>query len=189
MDQPYIEHTLIYKNEIPVMENYEKLFLDTLRNVDIILSKPQYFSCSVREQYSYWHYESDYESMKEIVHEMYPNYRKSFEYVFENNNGISLYCMFVSKYTIFNDYFNWLFPLLFELERRIDVSAYSKYQKRVFAFLAERLLNVYVHHHKLEVNYRPVYFIMHDTIKSKIKKIIKVLVPDGIIKLRVKIKK
>jgi hypothetical protein len=191
MDQPYIQHTLINKYKIPSMDNYEELFLNALGNTDIILSKPQYYSCNTREQYSYWHYKSDYECLKQVLHEMHPDYEKSFEYIFENNNGISLYCLFAAKYELFNNYFTWLFPLLFEVEKRIDASKYPRQQKRVLAFLAERLLTVYVHHHKLRADYRPLYFILGDKTKSKtkiIKDSIKAFIPYGIIKLREKIK-
>jgi hypothetical protein len=192
MDQPYTEHTFIHKLKIPAMDNYEKYFSDSLENADIILSKPRYFSCNVREQYSYWHYKSDYECLKHLVYEIYPNYRKSFDYIFEESNNISLYCMFAARYKLFDEYFKWLFPLLFEMEKRIDTAKYPKSQKRVLAFLAERLLNVYVYHHKLRVDYRPIYFIMGDktipSFKVRIKKIMKACIPYGIIKLREKMK-
>ena len=35
-----------------------------------------------------------------------------------------------------------------ECETRIDTSNYSKTEKRVLGFLAERLFTLYVHHHK-----------------------------------------
>jgi hypothetical protein len=80
-----------------------------------------------------------------------------------------------------------LFPLLFEAEKRIDVSEYNIYQKRVLAFLAERLLNVYVYHHKLKIIYESVYFIVDKrnvVIKRKIKNIIrnviKFIIPYGL---------
>jgi len=161
MDKMYIgvEKNLNY---IPLMQNYEHYFIKDLEKNDIILVKPEKLNCNLRTQYSNWHNINDYLCIKEIIHEVYPEYDESFFYIFEKNNKISLYCLFVTKYNIFNNYFNWLFPLLFELERRIDVTTYPDYQKRVIAFLAERLLNVYVFHNKLKVKYRPIYFICKD---------------------------
>jgi hypothetical protein len=130
---------------------------------DIILAKPEYFAYNLRTQYSYWHSSFDYFCIKEIIHQICPEYDESFFHIFERNNKMSLYCMFVARYDLFDNYFKWLFPLLFEAERRIDVSKYPKYQKRVLAFLAERLLNVYVYHHKLRIDYRPIYFIHNST--------------------------
>jgi hypothetical protein len=102
---------------------------------------------------------------------------------------MSLYCIFIARYELFNKYFEWLFPLLFEAEKRIDVSSYDDYQKRVMAFLAERLLNVYIYHNKLMVMYEPIYFIEEKSktkpelnLKVIIKEIIKFLIPYGIMK-------
>jgi hypothetical protein len=159
MDQPYSQYRLIYTTMIPEMEENKNLFIESLQRNDIILSKPAFFSCAVKEHYRFWHKESDCLCMKQIVHELCPEYDDSFSYVFDNNYGLSLYCLFVSKYELFNDYFTWLFPLLFEAEKRIDISGYEPYQHRALAFLAERLLNVYVHHHKLKALYEPICFI------------------------------
>ena len=41
-------------------------------------------------------------------------------------------------------YCTWLFDVLFELERRLDISDYSPYDARVFGFVAERLLDVWL---------------------------------------------
>ena len=46
------------------------------------------------------------------------------------------------------DYFDawcaWLFPVLFEVERRMDITDYDPYNARVFGFVAERLLDVWI---------------------------------------------
>jgi hypothetical protein len=171
LENPYSEFAIFYRSKIPSMANYDNLFIEKLSSADIILSKPAYFSCSVKKQYSYQHKESDYLCVKNIIHNICPEYDDSFKSIFENNNGISLYCMFVSKYELFNDYFSWLFPILFEAEKKIDVSEYNPYQKRVLAFLAERLLNVYVLHHNLKIAYEPIYFIESIDFNSGINKL------------------
>jgi hypothetical protein len=180
LDEPFAEYTRIDKPDIPKMENYEDLIIQKLENNDIILAKEASFGCDLHKQYSHWHYASDLITMKNIIHEICPEYDETFLHFFENNNRISLYCMFIGRYEFFNRYFEWLFPLLFEAEKRIDVSGYNSHQKRVLAFLAERLLNVYVSHHKLKIKYEPVYFIegrrhLGSTVKIKtmIKKVTK----------------
>ena len=54
------------------------------------------------------------------------------------------YNMMFCRRALFDDYCAWLFDVLSELERRLDVSSYSDYDRRVFGFVAERLLDVYI---------------------------------------------
>ena len=190
LNEPFEEYTMIKKYRIPNMENYEDIILQKLKDNDIILVKQASFGCNLKQQYSRWHYDKDLTCIKNIIHELCPEYDISFSHFFENNNKISLYCMFIAKYNFFHKYFEWLFPILFEAEKRIDVSKYDTQQKRVLAFLAERLLNVYVEYHNLKVIYEPIYFIKGErnivsriNIKAMLKKTIKFFIPYGIIKL------
>ena len=52
--------------------------------------------------------------------------------------------MFVMSQEKLCAYCNWLFGILFELEARLDISGYSPYDARVFGFVAERLLDVWI---------------------------------------------
>jgi hypothetical protein len=166
------------------MKNYEKLIRGKLEKNDIILAKQSVFEKSLLEQYAEKHYIEDYICLRDIIHETCPEYEGSFLQFFRENNKISLYCIFISGYEIFNKYFEWLFPILFEAEKRINISEYDGYQRRVLAFLSERLLNVYVNHNKLNVIYEPVYFIEPSKIKIIkiiLKKAVKNIIPYGII--------
>lgn len=196
LNEPFQEYTKINKPDIPEMENYKDLIIQKLENNDVILVKQASFGCNLREQYSQWHYAADLIKMKNIVHELCPEYDESFRYFFENNNKMSLYCLFIARHDFFSAYFEWLFPLLFEAEKRIDVSAYDSRQKRVFAFMAERLLNIYIYHHKLKVVYEPVYFIEGKkniepkaSVKIMIKRAIRFITPYGIVEWWYKNKK
>ena len=64
--------------------------------------------------------------------------------------------MLVMKRPLFDDYCTWLFDILFELEKRLDISSYSAYDARVFGFVAERLLDVYVDTKKVKYAELPV---------------------------------
>jgi 6-pyruvoyl-tetrahydropterin synthase len=190
LDRPYEGYTLLDRYRLPNMEDYESLIIKKLDNNDIILARPASFEVNLQTQYAINHHISDFYCMKDIIHEICPEYDNSFLHFFENNNTLSLYCMFIARYELFQQYFEWLFPLLFEAERRLDFSKHNAYQKRVIAFLAERLLNIYVRHHKLKVLYQPIFFLTDGkkitepgiSIITLLKRIIKFIMPYGILK-------
>ena len=48
-------------------------------------------------------------------------------------------------------YCQWLFSIFDELEPMVDLSEYNDYQKRIYGFISERLLNVWVRQNELKV--------------------------------------
>lgn len=91
--------------------------------------------------------DEDLHRMYDIVCEMQPEYKQ--DAIAFLNGHQSCFCnMFIMRKTIFQDYCAWLFPLLEEFERRTDMSLYSKEALRTPGHLAERLLNIYLLHHK-----------------------------------------
>lgn len=52
--------------------------------------------------------------------------------------------MFIKRRNLADAWCTWLFDILFELEKRLDVSQYSKNDARVFGFVSERLMDVWI---------------------------------------------
>ena len=67
--------------------------------------------------------------------------------------------MFLMKKEIMDGYCSWLFGILSKLEKALDISEYSDYDKRVFGFLAERLLDVYLVNNGLDYKEIDVMFM------------------------------
>lgn len=143
------EDTII--KEEPTLPNLNKIF----ENYDIILPIPIIYPYSLYTDYCAAHISNDARMLEQVVHELYPEYDSSYKKVMYNNNKLSHYNMFITKDKIFEDYSKWLFDILFEVKKRIFISQYAD-QARVFGYMSERLLNVYVKHNNLKVKYLPI---------------------------------
>lgn len=134
-------------------ENVEKY----LEKYDIILPKPLcMLRLNVKQQYANSHYIKDLLLCGEIIQEKYPKYTNSFNKIMEKKYFYQ-YNMLITKKEIFDDYMEWLFEILFELEKKIDITNYSDYDKRVYGFLSERLFNVWLEEHdKLKIKELPI---------------------------------
>lgn len=127
-----------------------------LEQYDVILPEPTYFTKTVREQYVSLHHKEDLEVIYAVLHSMYPEYEDAFNAVMDGY-GLSCYNMFVMSSTKFDQYMAWLFSILLEAENQIDISNYDSYNQRIYGFLGERLLNIWVKHNNLRIKYYPVF--------------------------------
>jgi hypothetical protein len=127
-----------------------------LEENDVILpTKRNYYIETVWSHYKNAHHIKDLEETKKIIEEKYPEYLDSFEKVMSETK-LHLYNMFIMKKEDFNRYCKWVFDILFELEKRVDISSYDNYQKRIYGFISERLFNVWVYSRKLRLKKLPV---------------------------------
>lgn len=90
------------------------------------------------------------------------------------DNRCFFWNMAIMRQELLHEYCSCLFPILEEAERRIDISGYDSYQKRLWGFLAERMLNAYVHfattRKKKKELARPVLFGIFDSPRLDIEK-------------------
>lgn len=101
---------------------------------------------TVSEQYADYHFKKDWKEVGRVIADKFPDYLDSFNEISDSKNGISHYNMFIAHSNFVNSYCKWLFDILFSL--RLNIEDYDQYQKRVFGFISERLLNVYINKHK-----------------------------------------
>lgn len=55
-----------------------------------------------------------------------------------------MFNMMIMSKEKFNEYCKWLFDILFEIEKRIDITQYDAYQARLFGRISELLLDVWI---------------------------------------------
>ena len=125
--------------------NRRRDFERAMQQCDALLPDIHYTEGTVYRHYAAVHHELDLKEAGNIIAEKYPEYKLDFDAVMRGNR-LYLYNMFCMKKTLFDRYCEWLFTILFELEKRIDISGYDSYQTRVFGFISERLFIVWLRH-------------------------------------------
>lgn len=140
----------------------KKLF----KKYDMVLPVPMVFKESLKEHYTKCHIGEDMDLLREVVGELASDYLEAFDNVMDRNNKLSGYNMFLTGWECFNRYCEWLFPILFELEKRVYISD-DPYQSRIFGFMGERLLNVYCYRHRLKVKYYPIVMVDDEMTEEK----------------------
>lgn len=135
--KPFKKRTL---ENVVDSEDIQKL----LRTNDVILPKKRnYFIESNYSHYVHAHHDEPLLKARQIIIEDYPQYQEAFDMVM-NDNKAHMFNMFVMKKNQFDQYATWLFDVLEKLEKRIDISDYSKQEARVFGYVAEILMDVWV---------------------------------------------
>lgn len=102
------------------------------------------------QHYEHTHIKKDMEVCRNILEKLAPDYLHAFDYVMSSN----LEClgnMVITRKITFDEYCSWMFPILFELEKNIDISGYDEYQARIFGFISERLFRVWLINNKYKV--------------------------------------
>lgn len=121
-----------------------------MQEYDIIVSK------KLKLNFSYFDgYASDYNifdliTTGEVIRQKYPEYYENFERLV-HGNGTYFANMMVAEKALYDEYCAWLFSIFDEVEKRIDASGYDDYHKRVFGFISEFLLLVWVETRGLKV--------------------------------------
>lgn len=121
-----------------------------LDKTDIILPKKRrYF---IENIYAHYKHTMNIETLDEagkILEEKYPEYMPEFKKLHKRTSA-HLFNMFIMKKEILDEYCEWLFDILFELEKRIDITQYDSFHSRYLGRVSERLLDVWINTNKLK---------------------------------------
>ena len=109
----------------------------------VLPRKRNYFIESSYSHYAHAHHAADLDETRLIIAADHPDYLDAFDSVMRRTSS-HRFNMFIMRRDLADDYCAWLFDILFKLERRLDISSYNKYDARVFGFVSERLLDVWL---------------------------------------------
>ena len=107
---------------------------------------PNFVSTDIKNGYAICHKIEDWNKMEELL-------KKTPYYVYfedwKNQNSLSSPCnLFIMKKKMFEEYCNFVFPILFDLEQKINLEGRDGYQRRALAFISERLTSLFIYSKK-----------------------------------------
>ncbi|MBK4771770.1 MAG: DUF4422 domain-containing protein [Pantoea sp. Morm] len=172
-------------NEDIIDKNYEKKIglnksdiLKAIDGFDVLLPKiwnvKQAGSKNNYEHYKvsrYLHIE-DYQSAIDSLIYLYPEYAAAVKTFNSSSEGYYTN-MFVMKKELFEEYSEWLFNILSNLEDNFSLKNYNAQEKRVIGHISERLFNIFIIHKcnssTLKIKELQRTFVTNETFNGKIK--------------------
>lgn len=143
----YRRYLIDEREQIYTEQQYRAL----LREYDLITTRKVHLNNSYHFGFAANHNIKALDMTGEVIRELYPEYHGTFVRLV---NGPDTYFgnMFVTSKKNYDAYCKWLFSIFFEVAKRIDLDTdEDSYHKRVFGFISEFLLLVWVTVNKLSV--------------------------------------
>ena len=161
-----------------VLSQNEKYFL-TDRDAAEIVDRTDGVIVPWKSRYirpAYYNYlkcgrKKDLDILRNIISTKNPEYLPDYDYIM-NHNWSYLTNMMIARREIWEEYCEWLFGLLFEVEKRVDLRGYTAEEKRIYGYMSERLLTVWIRHNHIKVReFRTVNTEEHNTCGYKIREV------------------
>lgn len=150
-----------FKSPVKSKDKFEKIARKSdieqlLQNNKIIVpNKRNYYIETIYSHYAHTLHEEDLICTRSVIEKMYPDYLLSFDDVMKNKSA-HMFNMMIMKKELLDKYCNWLFDILFEVEKELDVSDYNDFEARVYGRISEILLDVWIQKNGLCYKEMPV---------------------------------
>lgn len=114
----------------------------------LVPKKRNYYIETLYSHYEHTHYKEHLDITREIIAEMYPDYLEEFDKVMKQRGGY-MFNMYIMEKQLSDEYCQWLFSILFELENRLQDKEYSFFQGRFYGRVSEIIFNVWLMHQNI----------------------------------------
>lgn len=109
----------------------------------LVPAKRRYYIETLYSHYGHTHYIDQLDETRKIIDEFYPDYINSFDRTIKRRWGY-MFNMCIMRKDYFSSYCEWLFTILFELEKRIGSRKLSTFQSRFYGRISEIVFNVWL---------------------------------------------
>ncbi len=118
-------------------------YLSILKGHDIIVPVRQQCDGSYYDYFCQFHHGKDLDAVGRALKKLYPDYADCYDKAMSGQTFFYGNLM-VTGLDILKDYAKWLFDIFTEASREIDVSDYDAYHKRIYGFLSEQMILIYI---------------------------------------------
>lgn len=116
-----------------------------LTDYDVLLPRQRnYYIETNYSHYIHAHHQEPLDKTREIIRNYYPNYLKEFDKVMRKRSA-HMFNMFIMRREAFDSYCRFVFGVLQRLEKQIDISNYSVQEQRVYGYISELLMDVWLY--------------------------------------------
>ncbi|USS93390.1 DUF4422 domain-containing protein [Fructilactobacillus ixorae] len=117
---------------------------DLLKQAPVVLPKKRhYYIETIQSHYLHSHYQEPLDVTRAVIAQHDPDYLAAFDAVMASRSA-HMFNMFIMQKNYFDAYCKWMFGVLFEVEKHIDITNYSTQEARVFGYLSELLMDVWI---------------------------------------------
>lgn len=143
----------------------------------VVVSRKFVFHHNIFDFYCGAQISNDMRVFLSVIDEMCgEKYKKASNDIIMKGNSMSPCDMFIMTWENFDKYCSWVFPLLAEVERRTDISHYNSNNKRLYGYLGEITLNIFIYANKIKpLRYPMIVFKDEKERRSKLKFILNTL--------------
>ncbi len=155
-------------NRLDANEYIKNINYDCINNIfkesDIVLPFEYTYSKSVQKVCEINYNSSDFELLESYISENKPEFFEAYKKIMYGKNKMVGHNMFIMRWEDFNNYCEWVFDILMPLSKLIDASNYPSNQIRVFGYMHELLLSVYVENKQMKITRSQILYV-NDSIR------------------------
>lgn len=117
-----------------------------LRDADVLVPRPRWYLIETNgSHYAHAHGPQGLELARQVIAQQHPDCLPAFDRVMKRRHG-RRFNMCIMKKAQFAAYSAWLFSILMEMEARSRATLHPERDSRLFGFVAERLMDVWLEH-------------------------------------------
>ncbi|WP_233513033.1 DUF4422 domain-containing protein [Absiella sp. AM29-15] len=150
-----------FKSKIKSKNKFDKIAKRSdieplLKQADVIVpNKRNYYIETIYSHYAHTLHEEDLVCARRVIENLYPDYLLAYDIVMKRKSA-HMFNMMIIKKNLLDEYCEWLFDILFEIEKKLNVSNYTTFEARVYGRISELLLDVWLTKNKIDFKELPV---------------------------------